>query len=48
MKKHPFAVDAAIIGIITADPGDHVTLRTNYGTTRLIDMLSGEMLPRIC
>ena len=48
MKKHPFALDAAIIGTITADPADHVTLRTNFGTTRLIDMLSGEMLPRIC
>ena len=48
MKNHPLAGDAAIIGTITENANDHVTLRTNYGTTRLIDMLSGEMLPRIC
>jgi hydrogenase expression/formation protein HypE len=48
MKNHPRAADAAIIGTITENPGDHVSLKTNFGTTRMIDMLSGEMLPRIC
>jgi hydrogenase expression/formation protein HypE len=48
MKNHPLAGEAAIIGTITEDVGNHVTLRTNFGTTRVIDMLSGEMLPRIC
>jgi hydrogenase expression/formation protein HypE len=48
MKNHPLAGDAAIIGAITDNSSDHVTLRTNFGTTRMIDMLSGEMLPRIC
>lgn len=48
MKNQPIARDAAIIGTITEDASDNVTLRTNFGTTRLIDMLSGEMLPRIC
>lgn len=48
MKNHPLAGEASIIGIITDNPGDRVTLRTNFGTTRIIDMLSGEMLPRIC
>jgi hydrogenase expression/formation protein HypE len=48
MRDHPLGRDAAIIGTIAEDAGDHVTLRTNFGTTRLIDMLSGEMLPRIC
>jgi len=48
MKKHPLGSDAAIIGTITENQGDHVMLRTTFGTTRLIDMLSGEMLPRIC
>jgi hydrogenase expression/formation protein HypE len=48
MKNHPLGGDAAIIGAITDDSSDHVTLRTNFGTTRMIDMLSGEMLPRIC
>jgi hydrogenase expression/formation protein HypE len=48
IRKHPYGSDAAIIGTITGDPGDHVTLRTTFGTTRMVDMLSGEMLPRIC
>jgi hydrogenase expression/formation protein HypE len=48
MKNNSLAADAAIIGTITENPGDHVTLMTTFGTNRLIDMLSGEMLPRIC
>jgi hydrogenase expression/formation protein HypE len=48
MKNHPHGIDASIIGTVTDDPGDHVTLRTTLGTTRMVDMLSGEMLPRIC
>ncbi len=48
MKNHPLGGDAAIIGTITDSPNDHVTVRTSFGTTRMVDMLSGEMLPRIC
>ena len=48
IKNHPLGSDASIIGNITENPGDHVTLKTNFGTTRMVDMLSGEMLPRIC
>jgi hydrogenase expression/formation protein HypE len=48
MKNHPLGTDSSIIGTITENPGDRVTLRTNFGTTRMIDILSGEMLPRIC
>jgi hydrogenase expression/formation protein HypE len=48
MKNHPHGSDAAIIGTITENPADHVMLRTTFGTTRMIDMMSGEMLPRIC
>jgi hydrogenase expression/formation protein HypE len=48
MKSHPLGSDASIIGTITEDPGEHVTLKTAFGTTRMVDMLSGEMLPRIC
>jgi hydrogenase expression/formation protein HypE len=48
MKNHPLGVDAAIIGTITDHANDHVTLKTIFGTSRMIDMLSGEMLPRIC
>jgi hydrogenase expression/formation protein HypE len=48
MRKHPLGKDAAIIGIVTNKPGLGVALKTTYGTTRVIDMMSGEMLPRIC
>jgi hydrogenase expression/formation protein HypE len=48
MKNHPLGLDASIIGTITENAAEHVTLRTSYGTTRMVDMLSGEMLPRIC
>ena len=48
MKSHPLGGDATIIGKVTDSPADHVTLRTSFNTTRIVDMLSGEMLPRIC
>jgi len=48
MKEHPLGADAAIIGAVTDRPGPHVMLKTIYETTRMIDMMSGEMLPRIC
>jgi hydrogenase expression/formation protein HypE len=48
MKAHPLGTDAAIIGTVTDRPGTHVMLKTAFGTTRMIDMMSGEMLPRIC
>ncbi len=48
MKNHPLGVDAAIIGCVTEKTSANVLLKTSFGTTRVIDMLSGEMLPRIC
>jgi hydrogenase expression/formation protein HypE len=48
MKDHPLGADAAIIGTVTERPDTHVMLKTTFGTTRMIDMMSGEMLPRIC
>ncbi len=48
MKNHPLGKDAAVIGTVTANAAERVTLRTTFGTTRMVDMLSGEMLPRIC
>lgn len=48
MKQHPMGRDASIIGkVCHAHPG-MVTLRTTMGTTRIVDMLSGDQLPRIC
>jgi len=48
MRAHPYAEEAAIIGEVTAEPRGKVLLRTGIGGTRLVDMLAGEMLPRIC
>ena len=48
MRRHPLGAEAAIIGAVTArDPG-LVTMRTAFGTTRIVDMLAGDQLPRIC
>jgi len=48
MRRHPLGGEAAVIGTVTArDPG-LVTMRTAFGTTRIVDMLAGDQLPRIC
>ncbi|MEE0845913.1 MAG: hydrogenase expression/formation protein HypE [Eggerthellaceae bacterium] len=51
MKANRYGADAAIIGEVTeAQPerGPKVFLRTAFGGTRILDMLVGEQLPRIC
>jgi hydrogenase expression/formation protein HypE len=48
MKSHPLGTDAAIIGTVLEKPNPPVIVKTSFGTTRIMDMLSGEMLPRIC
>jgi hydrogenase expression/formation protein HypE len=48
MKSHPLGKDAAIIGEVTADHPGFVMMKTRVGGTRVVDMLSGEQLPRIC
>jgi hydrogenase expression/formation protein HypE len=48
MKKNQYGVDAAIIGSVVAAGEPKVRLKTAIGGTRLVDMLPGEMLPRIC
>jgi len=48
MRRHPLGSKAQIIGTVNrADPG-LVTMRTPLGTTRIVDMLAGDQLPRIC
>ncbi|MEJ5228058.1 hydrogenase expression/formation protein HypE [Thermodesulfovibrio sp.] len=47
MKAHPFGAESAIIGEVIGD-GGKVMLKTSIGGTRLVDMLPGEQLPRIC
>ncbi|MDD6289234.1 MAG: hydrogenase expression/formation protein HypE [Eggerthellales bacterium] len=51
MRKNRYGADAAIIGTVEqAKPerGPKVLLRTGFGSTRMLDMLVGEQLPRIC
>jgi len=48
MKAHPLGRDAAIIGEVREEPRGKVILRTRIGLTRIMDMMVGEPLPRIC
>ncbi|HEY9113814.1 MAG TPA: hydrogenase expression/formation protein HypE [Bacteroidales bacterium] len=48
MKKHPFGKDATIVGEITSEHDGTAWLETVIGGKRIIDMLSGQQLPRIC
>ncbi len=48
LHSHPYGHEAAIIGKIGSDEPGTVLLRTDYGSTRILDMMAGEMLPRIC
>ena len=48
MKKTKYGKEAAIIGKVIGNGKSQVRLRTAIGGTRLVDMLPGEMLPRIC
>jgi hydrogenase expression/formation protein HypE len=40
--------DAAVIGEVVADNSGRVTMQTRIGGNRIVDMLTGEQLPRIC
>ena len=48
MRAHPAGADAAIVGEVIAEPAGHVILDTLFGGERVVDMLAGEQLPRIC
>jgi hydrogenase expression/formation protein HypE len=48
MRAHPFGGGAARIGEIRPDPEGIVVLLTSFGGTRIVDMLVGDPLPRIC
>ena len=48
MQKHPEGRDARIVGEVVEDPATLVVLRTAVGGRRIVDMLPGEQLPRIC
>ncbi|HVW28734.1 MAG TPA: hydrogenase expression/formation protein HypE [Polyangiaceae bacterium] len=48
MRRYPLGKDAAIVGTIVADHPGVVSLRTLVGGERIVALLSGEQLPRIC
>ena len=48
MKKQRYGEGAAIIGQVGAGPAGRVVMRTPFGSRRILDMPSGELLPRIC
>ncbi|MDH3283436.1 MAG: hydrogenase expression/formation protein HypE [Acidobacteriota bacterium] len=48
MRGHPLGRDSAIIGEVVRDEPSKVLIRTRAGGTRLVQMMSGEQLPRIC
>ncbi len=48
MRATRYGEEAVIIGEVTAEPRGRVLLKTALGSTRIVDMLAGEMLPRIC
>ncbi len=48
MRAHPLGKDSVIIGDVIADHPGTVVMKTRIGGSRVVDMLSGEQLPRIC
>jgi len=48
MKRHPLGAEAVVIGTVKKENPGLVTMRTPLGTTRIVDMLAGDQLPRIC
>ncbi|GER91127.1 hydrogenase expression/formation protein HypE [Dictyobacter vulcani] len=48
MRAHPLGKEAMVIGTVQAEPAGMVFLRTDIGGTRVLDMLVGDPLPRIC
>ena len=48
MHAHPLGCDAARIGDVRADPNGIAVLATAFGGTRILDVLVGDPLPRIC
>jgi len=48
MRRHALGAQAQIIGSVTASHPRLVTMRTTVGPTRIVDMLAGDQLPRIC
>ena len=48
MRRHPAGRDSSIIGSVNSEMKGMVRMKTSIGSTRIVDMISGEQLPRIC
>ncbi len=48
MRENRLGRDACIIGEVKDEPNGIVAMQTSFGGTRIVDMLAGEQLPRIC
>ncbi len=48
MRATQYGEESVVIGRVQATPQRRVLLKTSIGSTRVVDMLAGEMLPRIC
>ena len=48
LRRDALGVDAAIVGEVRAEPPGMVVLETAFGGSRVVDMLAGDPLPRIC
>jgi hydrogenase expression/formation protein HypE len=48
MRRDPLGRQAAIIGEVVGEPPGRVLMKTHVGGFRIVDMLTGEQLPRIC
>lgn len=48
LRSHDLCAEAATIGHVSENPSGFVTMKSMIGVSRIVDMLSGEQLPRIC
>jgi hydrogenase expression/formation protein HypE len=48
LRAHPLGREAAVIGEVTSERPGRVVMRTRFGGERIVDMLVGDQLPRIC
>ena len=48
MRRHPLGGEAVVIGEVVADHAGMVLMKTEIGGTRVLDVMFGEQLPRIC
>ena len=48
MRRHPLGREAVVIGRVVAEHPKTVVMKTCIGGERIVDMMSGEQLPRIC